>query len=141
MLVGLCMQGRLAKEDIDVRMCKALSDLPTDQGLEAVDKFASANLDAVRSKTGFMMGIIKRVQADHRGYPRGGYDRGGGGYRGGGGFDRGYGGGRDRYDRYDDRDRDRDRGSRYGGGNSYGGYSRGMACLCHALLRSLRIAQ
>lgn len=49
-------QGRLAREDIDVRMCKALADLPTDQGLEAVDKFASANLDSVRSKTGFMVG-------------------------------------------------------------------------------------
>jgi Heterogeneous nuclear ribonucleoprotein Q acidic domain len=49
------LQGRLSKEDIDVRMCKALSDLPTDQGIEAVEKFASANLDAVRSKTGFMV--------------------------------------------------------------------------------------
>lgn len=55
MLWGCGLQGRLTKDDIDVRMCKALSDLPTDQGLEAVDKFASANLDAVRSKTGFMV--------------------------------------------------------------------------------------
>ncbi len=52
----LCEQGRLAKEDIDVRMCKALAELPMDQGVEAVDKFAAANLDTVRSKTGFMVG-------------------------------------------------------------------------------------
>ena len=36
-------------------MCKALGDLPSDLGLEAVDKFATANLDSVRSKTGFMV--------------------------------------------------------------------------------------
>lgn len=72
----------------------------------------------------WQMGIIKRVQADHRGWPRAGYDRGG--YRGGGGggYDRGYN--RDRYEsRYDDRDR---YGSRYGGSSSYGGYNRGDVC-------------
>ena len=34
-------------------------DLPSDLGLEAVDKFAMANLDTVRSKTGFMVGLVK----------------------------------------------------------------------------------
>ncbi|KAK9827860.1 hypothetical protein WJX74_006442 [Apatococcus lobatus] len=116
-LRDLLDDGRLTKEDVDMRMCKTLADMPSDLALEAVDKFAMASLDTVRSKTGFMMGIIKRVQADAYA-PRysgrgggGGYDRGygggGGGYGGsrygGGGYDRGYGGGggygggRDRY--------------------------------------------
>ncbi|EIE23473.1 hypothetical protein COCSUDRAFT_63013 [Coccomyxa subellipsoidea C-169] len=56
--------GRIGKNDIDARMLKALADLPVDLGIEAVDKFAMASLDSVRSKTGFMMGIIKRIQED-----------------------------------------------------------------------------
>ena len=36
-------------------MIRALGDLPSDLGLEAVDKFSMANLDTVRSKTGFMV--------------------------------------------------------------------------------------
>lgn len=81
--------GRLRRSEIDMRMCRALADLPTDLGVEAVDKFSVANLDHIRSKTGFMMGIIKRLQFDSRGYDR--YDR------------------HDRrsYDRYDRYDRDR----------------------------------
>lgn len=63
----VCKQGRLRRTDIDMRMCRALADLPSDVGLEAVDKFSAANLDGVRSKTGFIMGIIKRLQSD---YPR-----------------------------------------------------------------------
>lgn len=36
-------------------MLKALADLPVDLGIEAVEKFAMASLDSVRSKTGFMV--------------------------------------------------------------------------------------
>ncbi|BDA47365.1 probable heterogeneous nuclear ribonucleoprotein Q at N-terminal half [Coccomyxa sp. Obi] len=108
--------GRISKNDVDARMLKALADLPVDLGCEAVEKFAMASLDSVRSKTGFMMGIIKRIQEDLSGRYRGGgyrdtYDRGyggGGGGRYGDRYDRGYGGG----------------GSRYGGGGYGGGYSR-----------------
>ena len=53
-----CMQGRLRKDDIDARMAKALADLPSHLGMEAVDKFAMANLDTVRSKTGFMVSFL-----------------------------------------------------------------------------------
>ena len=53
LLVGV--QGRLTKEDVDMRMCKTLADMPSDLALEAVDKFAMASLDTVRSKTGFMV--------------------------------------------------------------------------------------
>ena len=48
-------QGRLTKEDVDMRMCKTLADMPSDLALEAVEKFAMASLDTVRSKTGFMV--------------------------------------------------------------------------------------
>lgn len=50
-----CLQGRLSNSDVDQRMIKALADLPSDLGLEAVDKFATSNLESVRSKTGFMV--------------------------------------------------------------------------------------
>ena len=50
-----CVQGRITKNDIDARMLKALADLPVDLGIEAIDKFAMASLDSVRSKTGFMV--------------------------------------------------------------------------------------
>lgn len=36
-------------------MCKALGELPSNLGLEAVEKFAMADLETVRSKTGFMV--------------------------------------------------------------------------------------
>jgi hypothetical protein len=48
-------QGRIGKNDIDARMLKALADLPVDLGIEAIDKFAMASLDSIRSKTGFMV--------------------------------------------------------------------------------------
>lgn len=48
-------QGRLVKGDIDGRMAKSLSDLPTNLAMEALEKFAIANLDTVRSKTGFLV--------------------------------------------------------------------------------------
>ena len=50
------LQGRINKGDIDARMLKALADLPVDLGIEAIDKFAMASLDSIRSKTGFMVG-------------------------------------------------------------------------------------
>lgn len=76
--------GRLKPDDVDRRMCRALADLGPRAADEAVDKFAQANLESVRSKAGFMMGIIRRL-----GDPGGG---GGGGGRGGGGGGGGYGG-------------------------------------------------
>lgn len=52
---GWWSQGRLSKEDVDLRMLKALADLPGERGLEAVDRFSSSSLETVRSKTGFMV--------------------------------------------------------------------------------------
>ncbi len=54
---ALLVQGRISKSDIDARMLKALADLPVDLGIEAIDKFAMASLDSIRSKTGFMVGL------------------------------------------------------------------------------------
>ena len=53
--------GRLKPDDVDRRMCRALADLGPRAADEAVDKFAQANLESVRSKAGFMMGIIRRL--------------------------------------------------------------------------------
>jgi hypothetical protein len=49
------VQRRIREDDIDPRMCKALNELPIDLGIEGVEKFSMANLDTVRSKTGFMV--------------------------------------------------------------------------------------
>lgn len=51
------VQRRIRKDDLDPRMCKALNELPTELGMEAVEKFSMSNLDNVRSKTGFMVGL------------------------------------------------------------------------------------
>jgi len=40
---------------VDLRMIKALADLPGDRGMEAVDRFSGSSLETVRSKTGFMV--------------------------------------------------------------------------------------
>ena len=60
-LQDMINEGRLADGDVDRRMCKALLDLGPTQADEAVDKFSQANLESVRSKAGFMMGIIRRL--------------------------------------------------------------------------------
>ena len=70
------------------RAITQLMELSEDQAAEAVEKFSAADLDTIRSKTGFLMGIIKRVREEGRFRGGGG---GGGGYGGGGGG--GYGGG------------------------------------------------
>ena len=50
------LQGLLAKEDLHVNMCDALANLPTSQGLEALDTFERrAASEDVRNKTGFMV--------------------------------------------------------------------------------------
>lgn len=58
------LQGRINKTDIDARMLKALADLPVDLGIEAIDKFAMASLDSIRSKTGFMVSFCSYFQND-----------------------------------------------------------------------------
>ncbi len=59
---ALLVQGRINKSDIDARMLKALADLPVDLGIEAIDKFAMASLDSIRSKTGFMVGFTSTLE-------------------------------------------------------------------------------
>ena len=49
------LQRRISPDDIESRMCKALYDMPGDQAVEAVERFAMVDLDKVRSKTGFMV--------------------------------------------------------------------------------------
>ena len=57
------LQGLLAKEDLHVNMCDALANLPTSQGLEALDTFERrAASEDVRNKTGFM---VRAPHAQH----------------------------------------------------------------------------
>jgi hypothetical protein len=89
---------------VDQRLVRALADLPERGGEEALRRYAASVDSSVRSRQGFMMGIIKRVHEEERmgrAAPAGyGQDRGApppygggapGGYPGGGGG--GYGGG------------------------------------------------
>lgn len=47
-------------------MLKSLADLPSDLGLEAVEKFGMASLETVRSKTGFMARPLALLLQDSR---------------------------------------------------------------------------
>lgn len=67
-------KGILEKEDVDMRMCRALSEASPELALEALSKFSKADLKTVRSKTGYLLGILKRlkdpdyIQYDRRRY-------------------------------------------------------------------------
>ncbi len=83
-LQEMVAEGRISNGDVDRRLSRALGDLGPRLAEEAVDKFAQANLESVRSKAGFFMGIVRRLERDQqgggggRGGGRGGYgDRGG----------------------------------------------------------------
>ena len=83
-LQEMVAEGRICNGDVDRRLSRALGDLGPRLAEEAVDKFAQANLESVRSKAGFFMGIVRRLERDQqgggggRGGGRGGYgDRGG----------------------------------------------------------------
>lgn len=97
------LQRKLEKREVDARMIRALQDLPERLAEEACTRFNDSVDSSVRSRQGFMMGIIKRlIEEDRYGRPPpSGYRRGGGG---GGRYDDRRGDDR-RYDdrRYDDR--------------------------------------
>mmetsp|Transcript_37804 Transcript_37804/g.106831 ORF Transcript_37804/g.106831 Transcript_37804/m.106831 type:complete len:313 (-) Transcript_37804:177-1115(-) len=61
-LHGLLDEGRIATSDLDRRMCQLLESLHEDHAVAAVEKFAASNLEAIRSKTGFMIGIVRRME-------------------------------------------------------------------------------
>ncbi len=59
-------EGRLRKGDLESRVATTLRDLPLDLALAAVDRYAAAHLESVRSKTGFMIGIVRRISDEAR---------------------------------------------------------------------------
>jgi Heterogeneous nuclear ribonucleoprotein Q acidic domain len=146
LLEDLIEDRKLERKEVDQRLVRALSQLSERNAEEALKRFGQSVDESIRSKQGFLMGIVKRINDEERGFSRGG-GRGGGGFgrggrgRGGGygGGDRGYGGGgrydeRDRgyggegYDRYGGGGGDRGGGrydDRYGGGGGGGGYNGG----------------
>jgi hypothetical protein len=54
-------EGRLKKGDLESRVAQALRDLPVDLAVKCVERYGSSNLDGIRSKTGFFMGIVRRL--------------------------------------------------------------------------------
>jgi hypothetical protein len=129
LLEDLIEDKKLERKDVDQRLVAALLKLSESNAEEALKRFKESVVDdvTIRSKQGFLMGIVRRLNPNGGGGGRGGRGRGGGGDRYGGG-DRGgdrYGGDRGGR-RYDDRggggDRYRGGGDRYGGGGDrYGG--------------------
>lgn len=68
---SLIVEGRLKESDFDQRMCRALGKLSSGQAIEAIDKFANTDMDTIRSKTGYMIGIINRMGDPPQSRPRG----------------------------------------------------------------------
>jgi hypothetical protein len=62
-LEDLLEDKRLREGDIEGRALSQLMELPEAQAEEAVDKFCNADLDTIRSKTGFLMGTRHRPTA------------------------------------------------------------------------------
>ncbi|KFM23197.1 Long-chain-fatty-acid-CoA ligase FadD15 [Auxenochlorella protothecoides] len=66
----LIAQDKIGKHEVDARMVRALADLPERLGEEACTRFDQSVDSGVRSRQGFMMGIIKRlVEEDRFGRP------------------------------------------------------------------------
>lgn len=82
-LQEMVSEGRISNGDVDRRLARALGDLGPRLAEEAVDKFAQVNLESVRSKAGFFMGIVRRLERDQQGGGGRGGGRGGYGDRGG----------------------------------------------------------
>lgn len=114
------MQGKIDRHEIDHRLIRALGDLRESDAQEALERFSSSVDSSIRSRQGFLMGIIKRFQRDSGGGGRRLDSYGGPRRREHHGSSRNY----DRYDR-DDRygrdrhDRGRDRYNRRDYGRSF----------------------
>ena len=102
---ALADKGVLKKGDLESRVAHALRDMPVDLAVSCIERYGTSDLERIRSRTGFFMGIVRRHTEEARGGPGssrygappgGGYGgpppRGGGGY-GGGGYGGAYGGG------------------------------------------------
>lgn len=53
-------KGNLRKSDLDDSCLDALDKLPAESASTVMDRFAEANFDRIKNKTGFLMGIIRR---------------------------------------------------------------------------------
>lgn len=63
-------RGLMTDNDLEARVCDQLANLSRDLADEAIDKFLAADLSTIRSKTGFLMGIIRRITDNGRDYRR-----------------------------------------------------------------------
>ena len=50
---------------VGVQVMAQLSTIPEAMAMMAVERFASSNLGTVRNKSGFLVGVIKRVKEEN----------------------------------------------------------------------------
>ncbi len=68
------MTGRLRPDELDPKCYQQIGAFPEDMQINIVDRFDQADLNTVRNKTGFFLGILKRFRQDNPGAGRsGGY--------------------------------------------------------------------
>eukprot|EP00854_Cymbomonas_tetramitiformis_P021612 gene21612-25995_t len=67
-LEDIVKERRIRATDIEGRAIAALKELPEDMAHEAIERFSAANLESIRTKTGFLIGIVKRIRDEGRSY-------------------------------------------------------------------------
>ena len=63
---SLIQQGKLREEDLTRRVCEVLTDARERDALQGLESYASSDTDSIRSKSGYILGIMRRVQGDDR---------------------------------------------------------------------------
>ena len=90
--------GSVKPDDLEPRVVLELMEFGENGACTILDRYGSKNLSAVRNKTAFLIGVVRRYREEIKnGGPAsmggGGGGMGGGGHYGGGGGGGGYGGG------------------------------------------------
>ena len=73
-LDALIADGKIREGELDTATFDALAALPAEQAALAVSRFADSNFSRINNKSGFLMGIVRRIQdeaADGPGAPPG----------------------------------------------------------------------
>jgi hypothetical protein len=71
-LDDLIAAGSVRSGELDTATFDALAALPADQATLAVERFAESNFSRINNKSGFLMGIVRRIQDEAADGPGGG---------------------------------------------------------------------
>lgn len=63
---SLIRQGKLQEEDLTRRVCEVLTDARERDALQGLESYAGSDTENIRSKSGYILGIMRRVQGDER---------------------------------------------------------------------------